>query len=549
MRIGIDLLIRPAVRTAGQHVPVGSPMRCAVLAALALRCPDEVSVDELITMLWDDRPPLNAAGNVHTHIGALRRLFAERLRQQDVLVSSGTGYRLVLSPDAVDAQRFGARVRAGYRLVAEGSYRAAVAEFDNGLALCAGEPLGDVPGPYAAAQRRHLTQRRLDALEAWSGALIRLGEHERTIEPLTAETARYPLREHLVTNLVEALADHGRGTEALDLCERTENRLVNDLGVRPGGELAALHSRLLGRSSTIAAAESPSTVTSGPRHHTVPAQLPPDIPVFAGRGKELHRLRNLLDADPAHSTGVVLLHGEAGAGKTALATRFGWERASRFPDGQLYVNLRPSGAGGEPVSAGEALGILLRSLGVTADDIPPLREQRAGYLRTLLSGRRTCLVLDNASDTRQVLPLLPGAEKCFVMVTSRYRLQALSVVADALAIETGPLSEQEARRLLGEIVGTDRIDAEPEAVQRLVRHCRLLPLQLRVAAEYAQLRSQHRLADLVTELESTQQRLDVFASYDHHRWIPAPPTRSAPPRQEPTRTPTTTRSGRDQPPK
>ncbi|WP_405845306.1 SAV_2336 family protein [Streptomyces platensis] len=141
-------------------------------------------------------------------------------------------------------------------------------------------------------------------------------------------------------------------------------------------------------------AEEPAPDPAGPRADAV--ALPPAPEPFAGRTEHLSRLAAGLtggtsDAPPCH-----LIHGPAGAGKTALALRVAHEVADHFPDGQLFLDLRGSAAEAEDrVTATGALEALLRALGVPAGDIPLWREGRAALYRSLLAERRVLVVLDD----------------------------------------------------------------------------------------------------------------------------------------------------------
>ena len=159
----------------------------------------------------------------------------------------------------------------------------------------------------------------------------------------------------------------------------------------------------------------------------MPRELPPAVPGFTGRSAELRALTGLLDRCGEQAPGAVLISaigGTAGVGKTALAVHWAHQAAERFPDGQLYVNLRGYDPG-QPVPAADALAGFLRSLGVPGQDIPPEDDERAARYRSLLAGKRMLVVLDNAGSADQVRPLLPGTPACTVVVTSRDALAGL----------------------------------------------------------------------------------------------------------------------------
>lgn len=243
----------------------------------------------------------------------------------------------------------------------------------------------------------------------------------------------------------------------------------------------------------------------------VPAQLPPDVAGFTGRSEQLALLDGWLDAvDPPAALLISAIAGTAGVGKTALAVRWAHQVRERFPDGQLYVNLRGYDPD-EPMAAADALARMLSALGVAAPAIPADVDERAARYRSELAGRRMLIVLDNAGDVDQVRPLLPGTATSAVVVTSRDSLAGLVALDGARRLDLDLLSPAEARQLLRRLVG-DRVDTESDAAEVLIARCARLPLALRICAELALSRPDVTLADLADELANQQQRLDVLAA-------------------------------------
>ncbi len=251
-----------------------------------------------------------------------------------------------------------------------------------------------------------------------------------------------------------------------------------------------------------------------PAHHaaSVPRELPADVGAFTGRSAELARLDASITAaksGAAHGPVVIsAVSGSAGAGKTALAMRWAHRVAEHFPDGQLYVNLRGYDPE-QPVSAPEALAGFLRALGVTSRDIPVEEAERAARYRSLLSGRRMLVVLDNAATEEQVRPLLPGRAGVMVLVTSRDSLPGLVARDGARRLELDVLPAADAIALLRALIG-ERVEADPAAARTLAEQCARLPLALRVAAELAAARPQIPLAELTAELACEERRLDLL---------------------------------------
>lgn len=216
-----------------------------------------------------------------------------------------------------------------------------------------------------------------------------------------------------------------------------------------------------------------------------PRQLPPELAGFVGRGDALGRLDAVLD-DGATSTVVIsAISGTAGIGKTTLALHWAHRVADRFPDGQLYADLRGFDPGGTVMAPGEALRAFLEALNVPARSVPDDVEAQAAKFRTLMAGRAMLVVLDNARDAAQVRPLLPGTPGSLVVVTSRHDLTGLIATTNARGLPLALLSREEAHALLADRLGAERVDAEPAAVAEIIDRCAGLPLALAVVAARA----------------------------------------------------------------
>ena len=231
----------------------------------------------------------------------------------------------------------------------------------------------------------------------------------------------------------------------------------------------------------------------------VPRELPGTVAHFTGRAAELAALTAL--ADGGHRCIIISASaGTAGVGASSLAVRWAHQIAGRFPDGQLYVDLR-----GHEMSPGNVLAGLLRSLGVPAQDVPSGEGERAVRYRGLLAGRKILIVLDNARDTAQVRPLLPGTEDSVTVVTSRYTLSGLG----AACLDLDPLPPGDAVSLLGGLIG-ERVADEPGATAALAEVCSRLPLALRLAGEVAVAQPGDSIATLTGELTDQQRRLELL---------------------------------------
>jgi tetratricopeptide (TPR) repeat protein len=215
--------------------------------------------------------------------------------------------------------------------------------------------------------------------------------------------------------------------------------------------------------------------------------------------------------DLRDASGVVIaaLTGMAGIGKTALAVYWAHHVADRFPDGQLFVNLRGSGPSGTPVMPTDAVRGFLSALGVPAAQVPPDTDGQAALYRSLLADRRMLIVLDNAVDAEQVRPLLPGSPGCLVLITSRNRLTGLAAADGARLIGHNILTEAESHDLLTGNLG-GRAAAEPVAVSELIALCGGLPLALCDVAARAVARPGLPLAAVAAEMRDARRRLDVL---------------------------------------
>jgi tetratricopeptide (TPR) repeat protein len=281
--------------------------------------------------------------------------------------------------------------------------------------------------------------------------------------------------------------------------------LIRLLGASPAeqGALATVRDRV--EETRRGTAGSPANAVSIPRH------LPAEAFGFTGRGRQLAELDAILERG-THDSGVVIcaLSGMAGVGKTSLALHWAHRLTSRFPDGQLYLDLRGYDRE-QPVSPADALARFIRSLGVAPGEVPADLDERAAFYRSLLAGRRMLVLLDNASGVEQVRPLLPGTASCLVLITSRNNLAGLVAREGARRVDLDVLDRSEAIALLRAVIGK-RVDAEPEAALGLVQLCAGLPLALRIAAETAVARPAMSLSRLVGDLWDEKGRLDLLSA-------------------------------------
>lgn len=233
----------------------------------------------------------------------------------------------------------------------------------------------------------------------------------------------------------------------------------------------------------VTALGTPAVDVAAPGPAVVPRQLPAAPGRFAGRADALGWLDARAfgpecDAAPA----VLAIRGTAGVGKTALALHWAHHVTDRFPDGQLYVDLRGHSRGGEPVTPTAALSRLLTALGVAPEAVPGDEEHLAGAYRSATAGRRLLIVLDNAATTEQVAPLVPGTPGCVVVVTSRNVLPGLAVEHGAHVLTLDVLTPADAAALLDGLLGAERTGADPGSAATVAALCGYLPLALRIVA-------------------------------------------------------------------
>lgn len=232
-----------------------------------------------------------------------------------------------------------------------------------------------------------------------------------------------------------------------------------------------------------------------------PAQLPATVASFVGRKDELIRLDDLVKESRATNVmPAVVIDGNAGIGKTTLALRWAHHASPRFPDGQLYVDLRGYSANGDPVEPEVALSEFLIALGLQGEALPQTLTQKSALYRSILADRSVLILLDNAADSAQVEPLLPGSRACVVIVTSRKRLSRIAISAGVQRVTLGTLSPLESAILISEVIGDRRARNEAEAVGTLAARCGHLPLAIRIAAERIAHHPDKSVHDLVKEL-------------------------------------------------
>jgi len=451
MRFGI--LGQPAIWQQSEEIRLATRRSRGVLAHLLLSPARSASVESLIHAIYGDSPTKSARNQVHRGVGELRKIGVTIEVQDNV-------YRLEAAEESIDAFVFmrlydQARVSAGKRDHVEAARTLGVA-----LALWRGSALSGLDSETFLAEAAGWNERRLTAIEARIDADLALGRHREVIAELQRLTDQHPLREAFSGQLMVALYQSQRGSEALQAFTDLEERLRDELGTDPSPALQDLRTQILRQDS----------VLEPPRPSVpVPRQLPAGSAVLVGRDTELRRITDALQ--DRGTSPVVVITGPGGVGKTALCVAAARRVTARYPDGQLYAD-----DVGEP---GDVLAGFLAALGVAPAEIPEGVGARAGLLRSLLAFRRVLIVLDGVSGARVIDPFLPGNPGCAVIVTSRSPLALLHGVT---RIRVSALERADARALLATGAGEMRMAAEPAAADRIGDLCARLPVALRIAA-------------------------------------------------------------------
>ncbi|MBB5959767.1 DNA-binding SARP family transcriptional activator/tetratricopeptide (TPR) repeat protein [Saccharothrix tamanrassetensis] len=486
------------VSPGGNRTPIPARKPRVLLSTLLLHANEQVSVERLVRALWEDSPPASAVGNVKTYVWTLRRLLACGTTGDDGRIAADrNGYRIEVRRDEVDVFLFEDRVSEGCREWVDGEPGRAVEVLSRALPLWRGEPFPELTGAAVDAVRTRLAEQRLTGHEYLARALVASGRAAEAVAALSGLVAEHPFREHLRAVLMTALHRSGRPAEALSLYEDTRKVLDRELGVLPGAELRRLHVAILADDDV---GDGTAGLSRRAQPVTTVAQLPTAPQGFVGRADVVHMMDRLL-GDPGTDPVLCVVTGTAGVGKTALTLHWAHRVRSRFPGGQLFVDLRGHSAEA-PLSAKQALDEVLHALGGGQADLPTSVGAAAAAYRSALADRPMLVVLDDAADVRQVRPLLPGSPGSAVVVTSRNRLDGLVAREGARQVRLDVLAPGDALDVLGGIVGPARLARERGPALELVALCGGLPLALRIAAAHLAARPDRSIGDYVTGLRT-----------------------------------------------
>jgi DNA-binding SARP family transcriptional activator len=518
--VEVRLLGPVDVLAAGGPRAVDGRRRRAVLAVLALHDGQIASTGTLLEAVWGRAAPAVAVNTLQSHMSYLRTV----LGSKTAILARPPGYVLHLEGDGTD-------VRAAERLLREGTQAADPGQemrlLREALALWRGRPLADVAGSaWLEGQAARLDLLQVQVERALAEARLAAGEHAQLAFDLAQLAGEHPLDEQIHAQLMLALYRSGRQADALAVYHRLRRTLAQELGIDPSQNLRELEAAILRQDQVLGAptlavtvplsspavampADSPAPQASPVV--PVPAQLPPALAAFAGRKAELASLDALLPHAAEAGRGMVVISavsGTAGVGKTTLAVKWAHQIAERFPDGQLYVNLRGFGPDGTPVDPAEAMRGFLDALGAPAARIPAGLAGQTALYRSLLRGKRVLVVLDNARDAAQARPLLPGTPGCLAIVTSRNQLIGLAAAEGAAPLALDLPTSADAHDLLERRLGEVRLASDPAAADEIIQRCARLPLALAIVAARAAIRPSLRLAGIAAELREANAVLD-----------------------------------------
>ncbi|MEV1175787.1 BTAD domain-containing putative transcriptional regulator [Nonomuraea sp. NPDC049784] len=504
----------------GSELELGPPQQRALLALLLADAGRAVTLEEIVDVLWRRDPPASAVNIAQRYVGKLRRLLDPELPPRSegtLLIRGGGGYRLEAAPDGVDLLVFRRSVEQARQADEAGEAELCVRLLVEALDLWRGPVAANVEVDvrtqpmFVALEREYVS-----AVRQAADVALRAGSAGRAVAAVQRAAEAYPLDESLQARLIRMLAAAGQQAAAFAVFHALRDRLAGELGVDPGPEVCAAHAAVLSESAAPPAQPAQPAQPARPvpgLPAVVPAQLPVDLATFTGRHDHVAELLELMPG--VHQTVLIgAIGGMAGIGKTALAIHVAHRLTHRFPDGQLYINLRGFDPSEEALAPADVLRGFLEALDVPPERVPSGLDARAALFRSLLAGRRMLILLDNARETAQVTPLLPGSPGALVLVTSRNHLFGLVAMHGAHALVLDVLPADEARDFLARRLGEGRVAAEPEATEEIISLCARLPLALAIVAVRAAANRAFTLSSIAAELRHADGSLRAFTGPD-----------------------------------
>lgn len=494
------------VTIGGREVAVMSQRERLLVAMLIVHAGEPVSTSLLARAIWGDDAPRNARNQLPACVYRLRKLLANAGGSRNLIDTGPDGYRLNVDRRAVDMFEFRTLRNRGKASAAAGEVAEASRCYQEALALWRGAPLAGMASPALQGIAQALGEERVQAFEEYVEVELANGRGGELVADLTELATEHPYRERLHGALMFSLYRAGRQAEALSAYRRISKRLRDELGADVGIELQSLHRAVLNRDPGLEARHSVTEHAATPVFMPSVAQtLPPAILDFVGREQELAVARAAIARHRENSQlPILVVTGTAGIGKSAFSLYLAHKIRDEYPDGQLFADLRGFDAN-SPAEPFEVLERFLLALGVQGAGLPETLDKRTDLYRSLLSGRHTLVVLDNARDDGQVTPLIPGHPGCAVIINSRLRL---GVALGVEPVELGPLDMPSAFSMIRSLVGANRASAEPAQVHSLARLCGFLPLAIRVAGGKLSSKPHWTVGGFVKRLQTERSRLD-----------------------------------------
>ncbi|MGW0417348.1 AfsR/SARP family transcriptional regulator [Streptomyces sp. NPDC003015] len=489
------------IRTAGRRSDLGSTKTRLALAGLAWDAGRTVSVDALIHRIWDEHPPAKAREALHAHISRIRGALRMAGGDAPPVVSRTNSYALEVDPERVDLRCYTNCVERARSLRDNGDEETGLRLLDRAEALWHGEPLAGITGSWAEHLRATIGETSLVAAMTRAEILLVAGKFSDAVPVLLPLAEAHPVDEALAERLAVALYGSNRTAEATRLLQRTRQRVVRDIGLDAGRGLHRVHQGILAGTPAADLLPHAGARDKRPPRPTrrVPDNLPRDVP-WAGRHDELRRLTAALceGRGAADVVTVEAIHGMGGVGKSALAVHLAHRLRDRFPDGRIFLHLGGSSTDRTRPTPARALTELLRLLGLATKELPCELDELVALWRSMARDRRMLVILDDATSSEQIRPLLPGASPTAVVVTSRRRLPGLPGVRP---VSLDVLPPEDAAELFSQRLGRAH-DTNPADVAEIVRVCGYLPLAIEIAASRLLARASWTTSDLLRQLSA-----------------------------------------------
>jgi DNA-binding SARP family transcriptional activator/tetratricopeptide (TPR) repeat protein len=493
-----------------RRIDLGPPKIRLLLAVLLLEAGRTVPFDTLVRRVWDEDVPARVAVSVQANLSRLRRRLEETgdpgVRLQHM---PAVGYRLVVPPGTVDALEFIRVLSQGHAAAAAGQREQAIELLCAGEAMMRGEPLSGLPGSWAQAARAGLEERHHTATLTRIGLQLEQSHPGALVSELRELAGHHPRDEAVAALLMRALHGSGRTGDALDVFTALRQRLDDELGLEPHQAIKQVHRLILRDELNAGSIQRPvatvATVTpvAPPATASAVDTLERDPPGFVGRRHDLDTLwSQILPQLEAEQSVLCVIDGMAGVGKTTLALHLAHRLRARCPGGVLQLHLRGHDPHQGPTTAETALRLLLTMLHVDRKEL-----QRSASLdhaialwREHTAERRMLILLDDAIDAEQVIPLMPSVPGSVVLVTSRHQLAELP---DTVRHTLSLMEDGDAQALFTTAARTsDTTDAD--ALNAIVAACGHLPLALAVAGGLLRTRPSWSAADLAEHLTRSQ---------------------------------------------